>query len=88
MNTPCFFFIFTWFSLEAKTFQAHLCKKQTILPVIQFVKKIPFPVKLMKVTNMLKVFNVCSVRNHFSVKQIVFNGQICKQTLTNSLSRP
>ena len=31
MNTPCFF-IFVWFSLKAKAFLAHICRKKT-LPV-------------------------------------------------------
>ena len=68
MDTPCVFFIFTWFSLKAKRFQQHFCKKQTLFPVVQLVKTCLFPVHLINVKNVFNLLNVYSVRNHFYVK--------------------
>ena len=36
VNVPCIcicFFVFTWFSLKPRTFQAHICRKETLVLV-------------------------------------------------------
>ena len=83
MNSPSVVFIFPWFSLKTNTFQAHFCRKQTLSFDILLVKTFFFPALLINVNNIFNVFPMCSLRKHFYVKKIVFNGKICRHISTN-----
>ena len=64
INKPCVF-CFNVILFKPKTFQAHFCRKQTLLPDIQLVKSRLFPAQQI---NVKKVLNVCSVRKPFFCK--------------------
>ena len=82
MNTPCVLYFYVVF-FKNKRFQAHFCKKKTLLSVIELLKICLFPVELFHVKNVFHAFNLWSERNDFYVKQIVFNRKIWKQLQTN-----